>query len=48
MFLHVVEAKYVRDHTLWLRFNDGSSGEVDLSHELEGEVFEQRLWDDTV
>ncbi len=40
MFLHVVEAKYIKDYTLWLRFNDGSSGEVDLSHELEGEVFE--------
>lgn len=40
MFLHVVEAKYVKDLTLWLRFNDGSSGEVDLSQELAGEVFE--------
>jgi hypothetical protein len=40
MFLHVVEAKYVKDHTLWPRFNDGSSGEVDLSQELEGEMFE--------
>lgn len=39
MFLHVLEAHYVRDYTLWLRFNDGSSGEIDLSGELEGPVF---------
>lgn len=39
MFLHVEEARYVRGHTVWLRFNDGTSGEVDLSAELEGPVF---------
>jgi hypothetical protein len=39
MFLHVVEARYVRDYTLWLRFNDGTQGEVDLSEELEGPLF---------
>ena len=40
MFVHVVEAKYLRDYTVWLRFNDGTCGEVDLSQELEGTVFE--------
>ena len=40
MFLHVLEAKHVRDYVIWLRFNDGAEGEVDLSQELEGEVFE--------
>jgi hypothetical protein len=39
MFLHVKEAKYVRDYVIWLRFNDGAEGEVDLAAELEGEVF---------
>ena len=39
MFLHVLEARYVRDYVIWLRFNDGTSGEVDLSAELEGPVF---------
>ena len=39
MFLHVVEARYVRDHTVWLRFNDGTSGEVDLSDDLKGPIF---------
>ena len=39
MFLHVIEARYVRDYTVWLRFNDGVCGEVDLSEELDGPVF---------
>lgn len=40
MFLHVVEARYVRGHVVWLRFSDGAAGEVDLSEELYGPVFE--------
>jgi len=40
MFLHVREAKYVGDYRLWLRFNDGAEGVVDLSDCLDGEVFE--------
>ena len=39
MFLHVVEARSVRDYTVWLRFSDGAAGEVDLDDELEGPVF---------
>ena len=38
--LDVVEARYVSGYTLWIRFEDGSQGEVDLSAELYGEVFE--------
>jgi hypothetical protein len=40
MILHIKEAKYIRDYTLWLRFNDRAEGEVDLGAELDGEVFE--------
>jgi hypothetical protein len=36
----VVEARYVRDYTVWLKFEDGAEGEVDLSAELHGPVFE--------
>ena len=39
MFLHVIEARYVQNYIVWLRFNDGTEGEVDLSAELEGPVF---------
>lgn len=36
----VTDAELVRDFVVWVRFNDGSEGEVDLSAELEGPVFE--------
>lgn len=39
MFLHVREAKYLHDYVVWIRFNDGAEGEIDLEPELEGEVF---------
>ena len=36
----VMEARYVGGHVIWLRFRDGSSGEVDLAGDLDGPVFE--------
>lgn len=36
----VVEARYVGGYTVWLRFRDGTAGEIDLEPELQGEVFE--------
>jgi hypothetical protein len=36
----VVEARYVRDYVLWLKFRDGTAGEIDLERELWGEIFE--------
>ena len=39
-FVHVVEAKYLGRHRVWLRFDDGLAGEVDLAPHLEGEVLE--------
>ena len=38
--IRVTEAKWVRDHVIRLRFNDGLEGEVDLRDELDGPVFE--------
>jgi hypothetical protein len=40
MDYHIVEARYVAGHTVWLRFRDGTSGEIDLSTTLRGPVFE--------
>lgn len=40
MILHVVEARYVGDHRVWLRFDDGLAGEVDLAPAIHGQVFE--------
>ena len=40
MILHTTEVTPLPDHRLFLRFNNGDAGEVDLSGELDGEVFE--------
>ena len=40
MFSLVTDAKYVKDYTVFLSFKDGKKGEIDLSLELDGEVFE--------
>jgi len=39
-FLHVIEVKRLGGHVLWLKFDDGTEGEVDLSEKLTGEIFE--------
>ncbi len=36
----VVDAKHMSGYIIWLRFEDGTAGEVDLSKELVGPVFE--------
>lgn len=40
MILHTTEVRALPDYRLFLRFNNGVAGEVDLRNELEGEVFE--------
>ena len=40
MLIKVIEAKYLKGHQLDLKFNDGTSGTVDLERELRGPVFE--------
>ena len=35
---HVVEARYLGDYKVWLEFNDGRKGVVDLADELYGEA----------
>jgi hypothetical protein len=40
MIPRVVEAQYMHDFTIHIRFSDGTEGDVDLSNELHGEVFE--------
>ena len=40
MIPHVVDARYVAEYVIWLRFMDGVEGEVDLVGELWGPVFE--------
>ena len=40
MIPRVIDAKHIKDYTLYIRFSDGSEGEVDFEKELEGEIFE--------
>lgn len=40
MILHTVDVKPLENYRLHLTFNNGVSGEVDLTNELWGEVFE--------
>ena len=34
------EAKHLSDYIIWIRFKDGTQGEIDLREDLEGSVFE--------
>jgi hypothetical protein len=40
MIPRVIEAKHIKDYILFIRFSDGSEGEVDFEQEIEGEIFE--------
>ncbi len=40
MDYHVLEARYVGGYVVWLRFRDGTTGEIDLRSALRGPVFE--------
>jgi hypothetical protein len=39
MISRLAAAEYVAGYTVWLRFDDGLEGEIDLSEELHGPVF---------
>ena len=39
MSLHTIEVIPLSSYRLFLRFNNGDVGEVDLSNELDGEIF---------
>lgn len=36
----VIEVRHVRNYIVWLRFQDGTSGEVDIEPSFRGPVFE--------
>jgi hypothetical protein len=35
----VIEVRYVRDYTVWIKFDDGTQGDVDISRSFKGPVF---------
>lgn len=38
--VHVKTVRYLQDYKIWVVFDDGSAGEVDLEGALHGPVFE--------
>ncbi len=38
--LSVIDAKYLDEYRIWVKFNTGDEGEVDLESDLWGPVFE--------
>jgi hypothetical protein len=40
MLPRIVEAHYIAGFKVWIRFSDGAEGDVDLSHDLTGPMFE--------
>ena len=40
MYPDIIDSKHISDYKLWLKFEDGKEGEIDLKDELWGEVFE--------
>jgi len=40
MYYNVVAAKHIRGYVVWVKFEDGTEGEIDLATELWGPIFE--------
>jgi hypothetical protein len=40
MIPKLTEAKHISGYRVWLKFEDGKEGEIDLEKELWGEIFE--------
>ena len=40
MIPRVIDARHIEKYTIWVKFNDGSEGEIDLKEELWGPIFE--------
>ena len=38
--LEVIEAKHIENYKLWIKINNGKSGEIDLKDQLWGPAFE--------
>ena len=38
--IRVTDVRYIRGHVLWLKFSDGTEGDIDFANELKGEAFE--------
>ena len=39
-FLHIEKAQHIANYEVWLEFNDGSKGKVNLKDSIHGRIFE--------
>ena len=37
--MKIIEAKYLKEYQIRLRFSDGTAGVIDFKHELDGDIF---------
>ena len=40
MKYHIIEAKYINNYIIWLKFRDGLEGKMDFCNEFDGPIFE--------
>jgi hypothetical protein len=40
MKYHIIEARYINNYIIWLKFKDGLEGKMDFSNEFDGPIFE--------
>ena len=40
MKYHIIEAKYINNYIIWLKFRDGLEGKMDFINEFDGPIFE--------
>ena len=40
MKYHIIEAKYIINYIIWLKFRDGLEGKMDFSNEFDDPIFE--------
>lgn len=38
--LHITSARRIRDYRIWVLFDDGTEGEIDLKDKLQGSAFD--------
>ncbi|TAK60614.1 MAG: DUF2442 domain-containing protein [Bacteroidetes bacterium] len=40
MYYHIIDARYIQEYIIWMKFKDGTEGEINFFHDLDGPIFE--------
>lgn len=43
MYPELIDAKYISDYRIWVKYSDNTEGAIDFEKELYGEIFEPLL-----